>query len=251
MESADSTASKSQILSDYSKWDPADLDAALRLEIPKFQWFVHVDFGNEVFARSTAWPDAPSDHPSMGIPKFEFIVRENLPNLQGKRILELGCNSGTTSIHMVRLGAREVVGIDSDRTWKDWLPQATMVKRALELRCDTTYNTRYIEMDMADLPNHDLGEFDAVVALNCLYYLEEADIERVLAHLSKITNHVLIQCNTQDQGHLGRRPHPEYMTDVVSKAGFQEVTVDKRWGPPRKGVVPRRYERPVVVGKKS
>src|SRR4051794_16939927 len=84
-------------------------DDYIRDEIPRFKWFIHTNFGNGIVARSTAWPDAPIDSRHMGVSKFEYIVRRNLPDLQGKRVLEIGCNCGLIAIHMARLGAAEVV----------------------------------------------------------------------------------------------------------------------------------------------
>src|SRR5437870_8734770 len=108
-------------------------DETIRTRICTFdKWFVHTAFGNGIIAKSTSWPDAPNNSRHMGVSKFEFIVRRNLPDLQGLRILELGCNAGVVSIHMSRLGAFEVVGIDCDRYWPRWKEQAEFVKSALE-----------------------------------------------------------------------------------------------------------------------
>ena len=42
-------------------------DEVIVRTIPRFQWFAHVDFGNEIVARSTAWPDAAMGLPAHGI----------------------------------------------------------------------------------------------------------------------------------------------------------------------------------------
>lgn len=221
----------------------------IKEEIKKFdQWFVHTDFGNGIVARSTAWPDAPMYSRHMGVSKFDYIVKPNLPNLQGKRILELGCNNGLNSIHMCRLGAKEVVGIDSPDYWADVINQAHFVKKAIEWRCNQSFNITYLEQNMSSIPELDLGKFDVVIALNSLYYLEENDIARVMKHIAKISDTFLIQCNTLDQKHLGGRSNPGYMKKMLLKNGFKYVTVDKRWDTPRKGFIPKRYHRPVVVG---
>src|SRR5262245_36826591 len=166
-------------------------DAMIRREIAKYpQWFVHVNFGNGIVARSTSWPDAPDDSRHMGVSKFDFIVKRNLPDLQGKRILEIGCNAGLVAIHMARLGAAEVVGIDNDAFWPRWREQAQFVKSALEWRCRTTYNVRYHECDMRALPELDLGRFDIVIALNCIYYIEEAEIQHLIHHIAGIAPHL-------------------------------------------------------------
>lgn len=226
-------------------------DDAIRAGIRRFdRWFAHTDFGNGIVARSTAWPDAPSDSIHMGVAKFEFIVRPNLPDLQGKRILDLGCNNGLIAIHMARLGAREVLGIDCSRYWPRVIEQAEFVKAALEWRCATRYNTRYLDMEFGDLTEHDFGRFDAAIALNSLYYLEEAEIERVVRHLATITDHLVVQCNTRDHRVFGARRTPRFMAAALARNGFPTVTVDRRWDRPRRGIVPQRYHRPVVVGRR-
>ena len=226
---------------------PQMSDAYIREQIPKYKWFVHVNFGNGIAAASTSWPDEPPNSRHAGIGKFEFIVRRNLPDLQGKRVLDIGCNCGLIAIHTLRSGAAEVVGVDSERTWPHWREQAEFVKRALEWRCRTTYNVSYEEADLRDLPTTNLGTFDVVLALNCLYYLEEPQIEAVMKHVSTISPVFLVQCNTRDHA-LGRRTSPAFMADAMRRNGFSRVSVDAPWDHPKRGFWPNRYMRPVVVG---
>ena len=93
-------------------------------------------------------------------------------------------------------------------------------------------------------------KFDGVIALNCLYYLEEEDIIRIAQFAFKNSNFFLIQCNTRDQKLLGSRPMPGYMKNVLENSGFPKVTVDWPWDHPRKKIWPQRYHRPVVIGRK-
>jgi 2-polyprenyl-3-methyl-5-hydroxy-6-metoxy-1,4-benzoquinol methylase len=187
----------------------------------------------------------------MGVSKFEFIVRPNLPDLQGKRILELGCNAGVVSIHMARLGAAEVVGIDCERGWAGWREQAAFVKGALEWRCRTSYNVRFIECDMRRLPDLDLGKFDICIALNCIYYIEKEEIRKLPRHIASVSDLFLVQCNTRDHSHLGRRTGPRFIQEALQANGFPAARVDWPWDRPRKGFWPQRYSRPVVVGTKA
>jgi len=230
---------------------PEWTDEAVRARVAEFeQWFAHTDLGGGIIARSTAWPDAPLDSRHMGLGKFEFIVRRNLPDLQGRRVLELGCNNGLISIAMARLGAREVVGVDSSAHWPRVIEQAEFVKSVLEWRCQTRYNVRYVEADLREVAGLDLGRFDAVIALNCLYYLEPDEIAALTRHLAGIAPLFLVQCNTRDQRHLGERPTPRFMARMLAENGFPQVRVDHPWDHPRRGIIPRRYHRPVVVGQR-
>ncbi len=244
------TPSASSPARQYKPDEIAWSDDYIRGQIPGYKWFVHTDFGNGIVARSTHWPDAAHDSPHMGVPKFEFIVRRNLPDLQGKRVLELGCNAGVIAIHMTRLGAVEVVGVDCEEGWPHWREQANFVKGALEWRCRTTYNVRYIECDMRRLPELDIGTFDCAIALNCLYYIEEDQIARVVRYLSSVTPHFLVQSNTRDQGHLGRRTDPHFLAQVLRDNGFPTTKIDWPWDRPRGGFWPHRYCRPVIVGRR-
>lgn len=230
--------------------DPAACDAWIRRGVADFdRWFCHVDFGNGIVARSTAWPDASLDSPHMGVAKFRFIVQRNLPDLAGKRVLELGCNAGAVAMHMASLGAREVVGVDSERHWPGWQAQAEFVKQAMERRHGRRYDVRYVDADIADLPDLGLGTFDVVIALNCLYYLDSDAIDRVVDHVARHSPRMLIQCNVNDHDHyLGNRAHPAFMQQALRRAGYGRVRVDWPWDRPRYGIFPRRYHRPVVVG---
>lgn len=213
-----------------------------------FQWFAHTDLGEGVVARSTSWPDAPDDSPHMGVPKFEFIVRRNLPDLGGLRVLDLGCNAGVIARHMIRLGAREVVGVDSKAHWPRWLEQAHFVKRVTEQRTGKTINVQFVDADLALLPTLDLGHFDVVVALNSLYYLSEDAMRDVMRHVSANAGLFLVQCNTRDHGRLGRRPTPGFMRAELASSGFPHTWIDAPWDRPRWRILPQRYHRPVAVG---
>ena len=221
-------------------------DEYIRAYIKEQNWYAPINLGNGIFTQPSIWPDAPPDTPQMGVAKFDFILSRNLPDLEGKRVLDLGCNAGVTSIHMARLGAREVIGIDSDRAWKGWYAQAQFVKQVLEWRCETSYNVRFIDADMRDLSQLDLGEFDVTLALCCLYYISEDEMRSLTSYLSTITSVFLVQGNTIRNDHkassqVKKRAHPRLIRRVLAENGFSFVTVDDPWC----------YGRPVVVGHKS
>lgn len=124
------------------------------------------------------------------------------------------------------------------------------MKAALEWRWKTRYNVRYIDLPLTQLPRLDLGRFDAAIALNSLYYLEEEEIASLVRHLSSITDLLLIQCNTLDHRRLGRRPTPRFMRQMLAENGFPATSIDAPWDRPRRGIWPQRYIRPVVVGRR-
>ncbi len=226
-------------------------DHYIQNEIPKYEWFSHVNFGNGIIAKSTSWPSAPMNSRHMGVSKFDYIIKPNLPDLQGKRILEIGCNNGIISIHMIRNGASEVVAVDSERTWPNWNKQALFVKKALEWRCQTKYNIKYVDLDMKEIWKKDFGKFDIVIALNCLYYIEEKEIERLIRHVATISDFFLIQCNTKDQKHLGRRAKPNFMKRALLQNGFSDVYIDSPWEFFQGKRFLKKYCRPIVVGRRN
>ena len=221
-------------------------DDRIRQFIDERRWYAPIGFGNGIVAPCWNAPDTPLSTPHMGASRFEFILRRNMPDLQGKRVLDIGCNAGAVALHMARCGAREVVGVDSDKTWPGWLEQAKFVKRALEWRCATRYNLVFHDCDMRELPKLDLGRFDVVTALCCLYYIETSELEALVQHVASIADVFLVQGNTVPADHrqspeTKRHAHPHFLRRVLQANGFPFVTVDAPWF----------YGRPVVVGRKS
>jgi SAM-dependent methyltransferase len=89
----------------------------------------------------------------------------------GRRTLDLGCGAGYGSDHLLRSGAREVVGIDLD-------PRNV---RYAQRRWQSPALT-YRVADAEALPD-DLGMFDAVVTSNVLEHLH--DVDRGLAGIRR------------------------------------------------------------------
>jgi len=221
-------------------------DQSVLARASAMKWYAPVNLGNGIVMRPWNWPDAPLNTPHMGGDRFEFILRRNLPNLQGKRILDLGCNAGLISIHLARCGAREVVGVDSHATWEGWYEQATFVKEVVEWRCAAHYNVRYVDADIRTLSALDLGRFDVVLALCSVYYLDDEEIERLIRHVATISDLFLIQGNTVRGDHrnnpgVKRRAHPRFLKRALARNGFPFVSLDAPW----------LYGRPVVVGRKE
>jgi len=214
-------------------------------KIRLFKWYSAVDFGNGIIAK-TNYPSAccmSPDHIGIGAGKWNYIIRRNLPDLQGKRVLDIGCNNGIMCIMAARGGATDVVGVDNDATWKNWIEQARFIKEALEWRCKTKYPISFVNSDMAKLPKLGLGHFDVVMALCCLYYLPDNIIEEILTYLNMNAEHVVIQCNTSGvhSAEINKRAKPKYMLRALKKAGFEFIYSD----------TPFFYKNPVVVGSKK
>jgi SAM-dependent methyltransferase len=209
--------------------------------IKKFTWYSPVDFGKGVIAKGDFKRERTIDSIHFGLGKWKYIIERNLPDLQGKRVMDIGCNNGIFCIQMAKMGAVEVYGIDSKNTWTNWYEQAQFVKEALECRCNTNYPITYIDSAMEKIPQLNLGHFDVVIALCCLYYLEEDDLFSLLTHLKENSDFLLIQCNSRRQDQppeVHRRAIPQFMGNALKKVGFSYIDYDK----------PLLYERPIVIG---
>jgi len=98
------------------------------------------------------------DYPSVKWRLFEHAIPENL---EGKTVLDVGCNGGFYAIEMKRRGAARVLGIDSD---DGYLVQARFAAQIcgvdIELRNVSVY-------DIAALRE----KFDVVLFMGVLYHL--------------------------------------------------------------------------------
>jgi SAM-dependent methyltransferase len=220
---------------------PINSEADIINGIKSMTWYSPVDFGNGIIAKTNHPPSFSigPDTIHSGEGKWNYILRRNLPNLQGKRILDLGCNNGIMCIRSAREGATDIIGIDNSKLWKGWTEQSQFVKESIEWRCKTRFQIKYIDSDMGDVPKLGLGRFDVVLILCSLYYLDDSKIYDLLKHLQKNSEHVLIQCNTSSvhTGDVRRRATLRYMTNALKKAGFGYIYTDE----------PFFYKNPVVV----
>jgi SAM-dependent methyltransferase len=216
-------------------------DSDIHQRIGQFDWYQPVSFGEGLEAHAHGRPHLSNSFQA-GLTKWRYIVERNLPDVQGLRVLDIGCNAGVFSIQLARCGAREVVGIDSNRTWPGWEEQARFVKEALEARCHANYNVRFVDCPMTNIPDANLGHFDFVMALCSLYYISEAEMLRVLKHFRDTEcPMVLLQANRNrqtDSAEVKARSGPAFLRRLLKAAGYRFVTVD----------APLLYYRPVLVG---
>lgn len=214
---------------------------AIKERIAEETFYQPLEFGNGIVANNWAGEHTGNAF-EFGLKKWHYIIERNLPDIQGMRVLDVGCNSGLYCIQLARNGAREVVGIDSELTWKPWKEQACFYKEAIEWRCETTYNVKYIDAHMSTIPELNLGKFDLVIALCCIYYLPDEEIHKLLSFFFESgCPRVLLQANTnrQDQSaEVHRRALSRYLSEALQKAGYPYTYID----------APLFYSRPVIVG---
>lgn len=82
-------------------------------------------------------------------------------DLQGQRVLDIGCRDGLFSFEAEKLGAAEVIGIDND-----------LSKGAIEFLIPYFQsNVRMYEMNLFDLQENSFGAFDFILFVGVLYHL--------------------------------------------------------------------------------
>jgi len=229
-----------------------DVSEWIKLGIQGFkEWYQPVDFGDGLVAHVTTPPDwrpKPELDPVRGMAKWGFILKMHIPDVSGKRILDLGCNNGVFSLQLARMGAREVIGIDRDRKIRQksapYLPvqnviaQANFVKQAFEIKEGVKYPVRYIAHDIARISELDLGRFDLILAL-CVVYHELDNTPRLLQKLSTMTDHIVLQTCLEHDGELGKWASPYLLAELLVNVGFTRVEID----------APTNYSWPMIVGK--
>jgi tRNA A-37 threonylcarbamoyl transferase component Bud32/2-polyprenyl-3-methyl-5-hydroxy-6-metoxy-1,4-benzoquinol methylase len=175
-----------------------------------------------------------------GFGRWHHILERNLPSFVGKRILDLGANNGSVSLAMLRAGARAAVGVELD---EKYIEQGNFLHEAFEWHDNTSYDFQYVHADMQKILEIDLGRFDMAMALCSIYYLSDATIERVIQHVSRISNLFVLQCNlTRNIGRSTEATYQkaslEYAVKALRENGFPLI---------RTTVLPG-YDRPLVIG---
>jgi tRNA (mo5U34)-methyltransferase len=140
------------------------------------EWFHNLDLGGV----KTAPQHFLGDYPSIVWSAIESALPERL---DGKTVLDVGCNAGFFSLEMKRRGAARVVGIDSDERY---LAQARLASEVsgleLELRNVSVY-------DVAAL-----GErFDVVLFMGVLYHLRHPLLALDLLHAHAVKETLVFQ----------------------------------------------------------
>jgi tRNA (mo5U34)-methyltransferase len=93
-------------------------------------------------------------------------IAPDLPDLTGQRVLDIGCNAGYMSFATKRLGAAEVVGIDSNLgAGTSFIEQAEFCRDVLGLDVD------FREQSFFDFTAE--APFDLVLFCGVLYHLED------------------------------------------------------------------------------
>ena len=196
----------------------------IKLKKPDYQIdntvYAPIDFG-EGHAIGTFW------NVTSGTGRWEQFMKERMPSLKDKRILDLGSNNGCMPLMMLQAGAREVIGIELSHHYVD---QSCIVKEIFEWRDLRFYNFKPESGNMLKILDKDYGEFDLVTALCTLYYLKENDMIRLVEHVSHIAPKMVVQAV---EGNVGsykdsdkpRRASVSFLSNILRNNGFEQVSV--------------------------
>jgi tRNA (mo5U34)-methyltransferase len=121
-------------------------------------WFHSMDLGNGIYVHRDKVHGGEASYPS---PLWKRIRPFLLPDLERKRVLDVGCNAGTFCVEAVRMGASYVLGID---VIPQYLEQAKLVREILRLDFDLR------ELNAYDVDEKDVGTFDVTLLLGVVHH---------------------------------------------------------------------------------
>jgi tRNA (mo5U34)-methyltransferase len=128
-------------------------------------WFHNLDLNGV--------PTAPShflgDYPNVKWRRFSGIIPDRL---EGKTVLDIGCNAGFYAMEMKRRGAERVLGLDTD---DEYLEQARFAAEVNGLRIEFRKMSAY---DVGQLRE----KFDLVIFMGVLYHLRHPLLALDLIH---------------------------------------------------------------------
>lgn len=98
--------------------------------------------------------------------------------VDGKDVIQLGCNNGRESLSLFALGARSVVGVDQS---------AAFLEQARELNKRSPHSAEFIESDIHHLPTSLHNRFDvALITIGVLNWMP--DIGEFFRHVAQVLN---------------------------------------------------------------
>jgi tRNA (mo5U34)-methyltransferase len=179
------------------------------------QWFHNIDLGGV----KTAPQHFLGDYPAVKWHRFA----DRIPtDLDGKSVLDIGCNAGFYSIEMKRRGARRVLGVDNDERY---LAQGRLAADVCR-----------VDVEFRNLSVYDVGalseRFDIVLFMGVLYHLRHP-----LLALDLIREHVaddLLVVQSMQRG-------SEVVDQLEEDYDFWQTEMFDSPGFPRMHFIERKY----------
>ena len=178
-------------------------------------WFHNLDLAGV----KTAPAHFLGDYPAF---KFRDFAHAIPANLNGKSVLDIGCNAGFYAIEMKQRGAERVVAIDSDEFY---LKQARFAAQVLD-----------VDIEFRELSVYDVAQlrekFDFVIFMGVLYHLRHP-----LLALDLIYEHVARDLLLFQSMHRGS----EQVFEPLKDYPFAEAGIFEQPGYPKMFFVEQRY----------
>ena len=180
-------------------------------------WFHNLHLAGE----QTAPNHFLGDYPAAKWANIKACVPDSL---DGKTVLDIGCNAGFYSIEMKRRGAQRVLGVDSD---EHYLRQARWAAQLSGLDIEFRHLNVY-EIDQIE------ETFDLIIFMGVFYHLRYPlfALDKVVR---KVRGHLLFQTML--------RPFPEHVTSasIAPEYGFEDQHVFLDPEMPRMHFIERTY----------
>lgn len=204
----------------------AQRDLARRIE-ELGPWFHNI----EIAGIETAPDHMLGDHPRTKWSHFSHILPRDL---EGRSVLDIGCNAGFFSVEMKRRGAGRIVAIDSDPRY---LAQAELV-----------FDAHDLDVDLRQLSIYEVGSlderFDLVLFMGVFYHLRHPLLALDLIHEHVADDLLLFQ--SLQRGEPNQPDIPFDMdfsvTDIFARPGFPAMSfIEHRYaGDPTNWFIPNR-----------
>jgi tRNA (mo5U34)-methyltransferase len=171
-------------------------------------WFHNLDLNGV--------PTAPShflgDYPNVKWRRFSGIIPDRL---EGKTVLDIGCNAGFYAMEMKRRGAERVLGLDTD---DEYLEQARFAAEVNGLRIEFRKMSAY---DVGQLRE----KFDLVIFMGVLYHLRHPLLALDLIHEHVAGDLLLFQSMQRGDSRVDSldKNYDFWTTDQFDSAGYPKL----------------------------
>jgi len=195
------------LLTQLARYRAASERNALRTRIEALgPWFQNIDLDGI----ETAPDHFLGDYPAFKFRRFADALPQDL---EGRSVLDIGCNAGFYSVEMKRRGAGRVLGIDTDERY---LAQARLVAETLG----------FDDIEWRNLSVYDvaaLGErFDLVIFMGVLYHLRHPLLALDLIRAHVADELMLFQTMQQGSADVLQVPedHPFHVPGTMQPPSF-------------------------------
>ncbi len=218
------------------------------------EWYTPIAFDDATVIHERTYPEF-RERPEFltnrerGQAKWDYIIKDNLPDVEGKTVYDLGCNVGLYALLLAQAGASRVVGMDrNEETIQPTNPnlprqnvvqQAYFVRRAFELQHGRKFdNVEFVE---ADISRFDFAACEADVLFStCVLYHFGAQFPAWIKSLPERTRTVFLQTNLGHKGPLASWTSLDVHETILREAGFERIRV----------CAPEGYKYPVISGER-